>query len=136
MKEKLREQFICCMFAVILFLSGMCVELPHADASFLYASESSLTGTTGSVFRDGSIVAALENVCVLSTLRRDTTTILSSNRMRSTLRRLRDVVALVATVMLLFYLFCFGRMTGDAFWKLNGSQATIVRYIQETDGKK
>lgn len=136
MREKVREQFICCMFAVILFLSGMCIEVPHADASFLYAKESSFADTTGSVFRDGSTVATLGNVCVLSTLRRDMTTILSSNRMRNTSKRVRDIVALLAVAMLLFYLFCFGRVTGEVFWKINSSQAIIIRYIQETDGKK
>lgn len=136
MREKLREQFICCMLAVILFLAGMCVEVPHADASFLYAKESSLADTGGSILRDGSGVATLNNVCALSTLRREVTTVLSSNRTRSVNRRVRVVAALLTTALLLLYLLCFGRLTENVTWKLIGSRATIVRYIQETDGKK
>ena len=70
-------------------------ENPYADASFLYAKESSLTGPTGSVLRDGSGVTTLDNVCALSSLRRDVTTVLSSNRTRNVIRRVRDVVALL-----------------------------------------
>lgn len=136
MKEKLREQFICCVFAVILFLSGMCVELPRADASFLHTQETPVTHAIGSVISDGSRLTVIERACTINMLNRDATTILSSNRMRSVMKRMHDVVALFATAMLLFYLFCLGRVTEGTFWKLTGSQATIVRYIQETDGKK
>ena len=136
MKLRLREQIICCMLAVILLFTGMCVEIPHADASFLYAKEASATNPTGSVIREGSAMVKLDRICTISTLKSNVTTFLSSNRMRNPMKRIRDVSALFAAAMLLLYLFCFGRLADEVFGKLNASHDTIIRYIQQTDGKK
>ena len=137
MKEKLREQFICCMFAVILFLSGMCVELPHADASFLCTKEISATGMTGSVISDGTRVTSIERVCTLDTVRNNITTYLSSNQGRTLVRRfLRNVVALLAVAILLSILFYAEGGICAVFGRLESRHITIVRYIQQTDGKK
>jgi len=137
MKMRVREQLICCIFAVTLFLSGMCVEIPHADASFLYAKEVSFTGLSGSVISNGSRITKLEPVCAIDAFRRDTTTYLSDNKGHNLVkRRLRNVVSLVAAVMLLSDIFLSYGMAARVSLKLVGSHATIVRYIQQTDGKK
>jgi len=137
MKMNVREQFICCLLAVILFLSGMCVEIPHADASFLYAKEASFTSSNGSVISDGSRLTKPERVCTIDAFRRDVTTYLSGNRGRSLEKRfLRSVVALVAVAILLSYFFLSYGMANTAFMELVDSHATIVRYIQQKDGKK
>lgn len=137
MSLRVREQFICCVFAVILFLTGTCVEIPSAGSSFLYASEASQTDVTGSVLRDGSSITTLENVCAISMLRRDETTFLSSNESRSLMKRfLRNVAALLAFQTLLFFIFCYGVAEDWPILRRNASHVTIVRYIQQTDGKK
>ena len=137
MRLRVQERFICCIFAVILFLTGMCVEIPHADTSFSYAKEASLTDATGSVLTDGSRITTLENVCAISMLKRDTSTFLSSNKSRSLMRKfLRNVAALLASQALIFFIFCYGTTTDWSVVRLNGSLVAIVRYIQQTDGKK
>ena len=92
MKKGAREQFICVIFAVILFLSGMCVEIPPAGASFLRAQKYSANQTTGSVISEGTKMATLESVCTLDMLRRDTTTYLSGNRGRNFVKRIFKTV--------------------------------------------
>lgn len=137
MRVQIKEQFMCCLLAVILFLTGMCVEVPPADVSFLYAKEASGASITGSVLREGSSHAVLEQAYMLETLRRDNTTFLSGNKGRSLIRRFaRTVVALLAVAILLSFLFCHGGAGEIAFAKTVNSHATIVRYIQQTDGKK
>lgn len=136
MKLRIREQFICCLFAVILFLTGMCVEIPHADTSFSYAKEVSLTGDGGSVLQDGSNVTILDNVCAISMLRRDTTTFFDNKGRRMIRNFWRNVVILLASQALLFFIFFYGMITDWSALRLCGSHATIVRYIQQKDGKK
>jgi len=137
MSIRIREQFICCIFAVILFLTGMCVEVPPADVSFLCAEETTSAGFCGSVLRERASYEMLEQVCALETLRRGNATILGSNKGRSPIRRFaRTVVILLAVAILLSYLF-YQRGIGEiAFAEIRSSHTAIVRYIQQTDGKK
>lgn len=137
MRVQIKEQFMCCLLAVILFLTGMCAEVPPADVSFLCAKEASGASITGSVLREGSSYTVLEQVYTIETLRRDNATFLSSNKGRNLIRRFaRTVVALLTVVILLDYLFCLGGAGETMFAKTVNSHATIVRYIQQTDGKK
>lgn len=137
MRERVREQLICYIFIAALFLAGMCVEIPSADISFLRANEASMTDATGSVISNVAKITALERACTISMLRRDATTFLSSNRNRSLMKRnAGNVAALIAAETLLFYIFCLGKIAEWSSGVLRRSHATIVRYIQQTDGKK
>lgn len=137
MKMRVREQLICYLFVAILFLTGMCVEIPPADAAFLYAKEAFMTNFTGSIISEGSRLVTLEQVCTISMLERETTTVLSNNRSRNLAKKfLRNVVALFAVAILLSYLFCYGDVAKFASGNSSGSHAIIVRYIQQKDGKK
>ena len=137
MSIRIREQFICCLFAVILFLSGMCVEIPMADTSFLYAKDSSGTEFASSVLCAGKSYTVLEQDCTLEMLRTNNATILSSNIKHNQVGRfVRMVVALLTVVILLCYAFCLNGAKDVVFAKTVNSHTTIVRYIQQTDGKK
>ncbi len=137
MKERVRERFIGCLLAVILFFAGMCVEIPHADVSFLRAKEAYATDVRGGVISDGSRIVKMDQICTLGAFRQDITSILSCSRGRSIVKRvLRHVAALMTVVILLSYFLCLGKMAEAASVKLVRSHITIVRYIQQTDGKK
>lgn len=137
MKVQVQRQWICCLMIAILFLAGMCVELPHADASFLCAKEISDTYMADSVISDGMRVTSIEKVCTLDTVRNNITTYLSGNRGKTLIRRfLRAVVILWAVVILSSVLFYAKKGVWTALGKVESSHVTIVRYIQQTDGKK
>ena len=137
MKVQEQRQWICYLMIAILFLSGMCVELPHADAYFLRVKETSVTGMAGSVISDGTRITSIEKVCTLDTFRNGVITYLSNSRGRILVRRfLRNVVALLAVVILLSMLFYAEDNAGTVFGRLESSHVIIVRYIQQMDGKK
>ncbi|MBR5127509.1 MAG: hypothetical protein IKU69_03675 [Roseburia sp.] len=137
MKESVRRQFLGFMMAVILFLSGMCVELPYADTSFLYAKDTCADERAGSVLSDGTKLAKLERVCTIATLQKNTFTFLSSSRSRNLGKRILKNVAIFAAVeILLSGIFLSYGMADTASLILRSSRGTIVRYIQQTDGKK
>ena len=137
MKVQTQRQWICYLLVAILFLTGMCVELPHADVSFLRANEVSATGMTSSAISDGVRITSIETMCTLETLHNGTTTYLSNSKTRTSIRRfIRDAVALVTVVILLSDLF-YAR-DGESAISQGGESRhdTIIRYIQQTDGKK
>lgn len=136
MRVRMKEQFICCIFAVILFLTGMCVEIPPADFSFLRAQEVSSVDSI-SVIRDGSNLVSLERVCTIDMLRRGTTTYLSSSRARPIIKRVfRMVMILYAAAILLSFVSYYGGAAGRTSRRRTSSRETIIRYIQQKDGKK
>jgi len=137
MKAQIQRQWTCYLVIAILFLSGMCVELPHADASFLRAKEVSVTGMAGSIISDGTRTTSIEKVCTLDTVRNSITTYLSNSKGRIPVGRfLRNVVALSTVIILLSFLFYAEEGVRAISKRMESRQVTIVRYIQQTDGKK
>ena len=137
MKAQMQRQWTCYLVIAILFLSGMCVELPHADASFLRAKEVSVTGMTGSIISDGTRTTSIEKVCTLDTVRNSITTYLSNSKGRIPVGRfLRNVVVLSTVIILLSFLFYAEEGVRAISKRMESRQVTLVRYIQQTDGKK
>jgi len=136
MKMQVQRQWICCLMIAILFLTGMCVEIPHADTSFLRTKEVSATDFSSSIISAGTRVTVIEQVCTLDTFRSNITTYLSSNKGRTLVRRFLRCAALLTVVMLLSVLFYAKDGVCSALGKVESSHVTIVRYIQQTDGKK
>lgn len=137
MELRVKEQFICYMFVVILFLTGMCVEIPPADATFSYTKETPGASSNVSIFRDGSNVISLERICTVDMLRCDIVTNLCGNRGRTLVRRfLRTVAFLFAVAVMLSQLLYYRNEATVICRKRASNHATIVRYIQQKDGKK
>lgn len=137
MKLKVKEQIICCIMVVILFFTGMCVELPSADASFLYAKKATVSSAADSVISNRGNTTKLEPICVIEAFSHDAIISFRSNRGRTLIRRFfRNVVALVAVAILLSHLFQYGDVADLVSSRKIGSHAVIVKYIQQKDGKK
>lgn len=134
MKLKVKEQIVCWLFAVILFMTGMCVEIPPADLYFLYAQEGSVDKV--SVIRENTRPAEVQHICTLNMLKRDEETYLSSGGRTVTKRFIRNVAILYAVVLILCCVSYSGKATELACPKLVSSREVIVRYIQQKDGKK
>lgn len=134
MKLKVKEQIICWLFAVILFTTGMCVEIPSADLYFLYAQESSVDKV--SVICESTRTIKAEHICTPNMLKRDEGTYLCNGGGTVTKRFIRNVAILYAVVLILCCVSYSGKATELACPKLVSSRATIVRYIQQKDGKK
>lgn len=137
MKAQMKRQWTCYLVIAILFLSGMCVELPNADTSFLRAKEVSVTGMTGGIISDGTRTTSIEKVCTLDSVRNSITTYFSNSKGRIPVGRfLRNVVALSTVIILLSFLFYAEEGMRAISKRLESRHVTIVRYIQQTDGKK
>ena len=134
MKLKVKQQMICCIFAVILFLSGLCVEIPPAELYFLYAQESSVERI--SVIRENTKTTEVERICTPNMLKREKAAYLSSMGRSITKRLIRSAAILYAVVLILCCVSYSGKATEFACPKLVSSRAAIVRYIQQKDGKK
>lgn len=137
MKERVRRQVISCLVAAILFLSGMCVEFPRADVFFLYAKDAYEDEFNRSAIREESRLAKLERVCTIDSFQRNTSIFLNSNRNQNAGKRILRGVATFAIVGILLSckLLSFG-MADILSSKLRSSHVIIVRYMQQTDGKK
>lgn len=132
-----KEQFICYMVVVILFLTGMCVEISPADTVFSYTNAEIVSDDSITVIRDVSKLITFEPICTIETLGRNTAIVLSGNRGRIQVRRfLRNIAVLLAVPVLLSHLFHYGDIADLASCKMISSHAVIVRYIQQKDGKK
>lgn len=134
MKLKVKEQIVCWIFAVILFVTGMCVEFPPADLYFSYAQEAS--GDRVSVIRENLKTTEVERICTPNMLKKDEGTYLSNSGRTVIKWFIRNVAILYAVVLFLCCVSYSGKATELACPKLVSSRAAIVRYIQQKDGKK
>ena len=134
MKLKLKEQIVCWLFAVILFVAGMCVECPPADLYFLYAQESSATKV--SVIRENTNAVEVERICTPSMLKNADTAYLSNTERTAEKRFVRNVAILYIALFILCCISYSGKATELVYPKLISSREVIVRYIQQKDGKK
>ena len=134
MKLKVEEQIVCWLLAVILFVTGMCVELPPADLHFLYAQESSVTKT--SVIRENKDTVETERICTPSMLKKVDAAYLSNTRRTAEKRFVRNVVILYIALFMLCCISYSGKATELVYPKLISSREVIIRYIQQKDGKK
>ena len=137
MKLQVPKQFICYITAFILFLSGVWMEMPSADVSFLYAQEMTDMESMGSVLSEGVKSAKQECISTIDVFARDITACLSSNRVQNGMKRLaRNVAFFTAVVILLICLLCYDYLLKCSTQSLPSSHATIIKYIQQMDGKK
>ena len=134
MRVKVEQQILCCIMTVILFLTGMCVELPPANL-FFSCTQESVVGEV-SMLRETTDQINVERICPINMLKVNDETYLS-NTGKSVIRRfIRSVAILYAAILMLYCISYFGKATGFASHELVSSRATIVHYIQQKDGKK
>ena len=93
MKLQVPKQFICYITAFILFLSGVWMEMPSTDVSFLYAQETTDMESMGSVLGEGEKSAKQERISTIDVFARDITACLSSNRVQNGMKRFARNVA-------------------------------------------
>jgi len=134
MNLKVKEQIVCWLFAVILFVTGMCVEIPPADLYFSYAQESSSTKV--SVIRENRNAVETDRICTLSMLKKVDAAYLSNTRRTAEKRFVRNVAILYIALFILCCISYSGKATELVYPKWISSREVIVRYIQQKDGKK
>jgi len=134
MRLKVKEQIVCWLFAVILFVTGMCVEFPPADPYFSYAQESSVNKIR--VLRESRDVVETECICTPNMLKKVDAAYLSSNERTAEKRFVRNAAILYIALVVLCCISYSGKATELVYPKLISSREVIVRYIQQKDGKK
>ena len=134
MKLKVKEQIVCWLFAVILFVTGMCAEVPPADLYFSYAQESSVTKF--SVLRENRDTVETERICTPNMLKKVDAAYLSNTERTAEKRFIRSVAILYIALFMLCCISYSGRATELVYPELVSSREVIVRYIQQKDGKK
>uniref|UniRef100_UPI0040568DF0 hypothetical protein n=1 Tax=Agathobacter sp. TaxID=2021311 RepID=UPI0040568DF0 len=132
MRLKAKEKIICCIFAVILLVLGMCSGM-GADSSFVCDSFVSATDAIYSAEK----ISQREEVCTNDMLRKEHTVYLRSNAKRSFSKISFGITALNCIVALgLQYLFYFGKAAHWVCEQKRTSHAFTVRYIHRQDGEK
>ena len=134
MKLKVKDQIVCWLFAVILFVTGMCVELPPTDLYFSYAQESSVTKI--SVIRENINTVETERICTPNMLKKVDAAYLSNTRRTAEKQFIGNVAILYIALFMLCCISYSGKATELVYPKLISSREVIVRYIQQKDGKK
>lgn len=134
MRVNVKQQILCYIMTVILFLTGMCVELPPANPLFSCTQESVVEEVN--VLRESTEQTKVERICSISMLKVNDETYLSSTGKNNIQRFIRSVAILYAVILMLCCVSYFGKATDFASHRLVSSRATIVHYIQQKDGKK
>ena len=131
MKIQWYKRFICCMFAVILFGLGMCVEIKDVD-SYL-ACESQQESETQKYSEQNNIISS--DYCTNELLQRNTTYRINNNQKREHVRRLSNHVIFSSwnVQQKIFYLEEIF-LPGDT--NRTYSQEMIIEYIHRQDGDK
>ena len=134
MKLKLKEQIVCWLFAVILFVTGMCVEIPPTDLYFSYAQENSVDRVA--VIRENKNTVEIERICTPNMLKKVDAAYLSNNERTAEKQFIRNVAILYIASFMLCCISYSGKATELVYPELISSREVIVRYIQQKDGKK
>ena len=134
MRVNVKQQILCCIMTVILFLTGMCVEFPPANPLFLCTQESVVEEV--SMLRESTEQINVERICSISMLKVNDETYLSSTGKNVIRRFIQSVAILYTVILMLCCVSYFGKATDFTSHRLVSSRATIVRYIQQKDGKK
>lgn len=125
------EKKVCCIMAVILLLSGMCVENFNADSSFLRVSEE-----TSSTMRSASYVADEIASCTTDMLGKGNISIRTnvSNQVNRVQSRMILLFLYVGAILqyLLYYQSSEHRENGQ----LSLCRSMAVDYIHQKDGEK
>ena len=134
MKLEVKQQMLCCLMTVILFLTGMCVELPSANPFFSCTQE--ISSEEIHFIRESSNQIEAERICTVNMLKVNDETYLSSTGKNAIERFNQSAAILYAVILLLYCVSYFGKAADFIGHGLVSSRETIVHYIQQKDGKK
>lgn len=133
MRIQRKQRWICCALAVILLMSGMCVDIKPAD-SYLCCDTNVSTGTILEVPR---YLLSVREVCTPEMLRQGIALPQNQNYRRILIRRFSRIgMGVIVAEGILPRLLLSARVTEAVYGQPAAFHVVIVQYIQQQDGKK
>lgn len=126
-----KEKIICCIMAVILFFSGMCVDNSTADSSFLHASKE-----TSSSIRSASYIADEIASCTTDMLGKGSSTIRLTMGNQVSKGQSRTILIFSIVGAILQYLLYYQSSECREDGRLLLCRSVAVDYIHLKDGGK
>lgn len=132
MKLRMKKQIICCITAIILFVSGIYLDVLPEDSSFLCEFQTPAASTDTSV-RDGDHFKLAE-FCTNDMLRQNESNYFNpSSKKKVSSKKDFETVVFADKAQQPVY---FGKPTDYVCRQLVSSHVSVVRYIHEKDGEK
>lgn len=137
MKLRMKEQWICFLLTVILFVVGMQADITPVNPSFLRGESVIAENPAHSTIRSGTYLTAIEKTCTLDMIRKSVSTYQNSNCERILVKRiLRIAVLILLAEIFLLQKFYFSAAIERLNIKTIRCHIATVQYIHQKDGKK
>lgn len=134
MKLQGKVRWICCLLTAIVLLTGVCVAVKPADSYFVCDSGACVENST---IAKPQYFTCTAEICEPTVIQRNQTTELGNNQKQIANRRPSGVLILSSvTVEALERQICHYGVIDDTCCAMACSHVTMVRYIQQQDGKK
>ena len=125
------RNFVLCMIMILMFIvTGMCCRIGQADSLFC-----AVTGQTQMLTSTETLTDASE-ACTQELLKRDSSVLISNNRMVRTRTNLRIVLPFIIAGVILQYLKHILMTVGTEESCQIHSNTVILNYLHHQDGKK
>lgn len=137
MKLRMKEQLICILLTLMLFVVGMQADIKPVNPSFLRGERMVSENTAYSTIRSGTYLTAVEKTCTIDMIRKSVSTYQNSNYNRITVRRFFEVtILLLITELFLLQRFYFSAAIEGRDIESMRCHIATIQYIHQKDGKK